>query len=106
MPVRVRGSHFILKPHLNYIEQGTCRPEVLIPPDGVNLGVNQERLSPNKYLQAQLWLLSFNLLAMKRTNGKPGNSPRIHWLLEKEKDHSISKHLLSSFYILGAILST
>lgn len=106
VPARVRESHFILKPPLNFIEQVTCRPEVLIPPNSVNLGVNQERLSSNKYLQAQLLLLSFNLLALKRTNDKPGNSPRIRWLLEKENDLSISKHLLSSFYIPGAILTT
>lgn len=99
VPARVRESHFILKPPPpNYIEQVTCRPEVLILPDSVNLGVNQEKLSSNKDLQAQLLLLSFNLLALKRTNDKPGNSPRIHWLLEKENDLSISKHIFQVLY--------
>lgn len=40
---------------------------ILMPPDGADLGVDQEGillwLSPNKYLQAQSLLLSFYLLA-------------------------------------------
>ena len=55
-----------------------CRHGVLIPPGGAKLGVYQEEillwLPPNKCLQAQSLLVYFNLLALRRPNGKPRNS--------------------------------
>lgn len=90
-----------------------CRLGVLIPPDGVNFGVNQKRsllrLSPKECLQVQLLLLSFNLLALRRTNGKPGNSPRIGCWKKEMTTIIVTLFFLypmSFFYIPGAIIST